>query len=236
MNFLEGIKNLALVFLGLIFPIACLVCGKEDTYLCSMCRTKLPRLETQKCIHCQKPSPFGKTHPACQSRNFADGSISARNYKDPRVLKIIKVFKYNFVSDLSQPLAEMLIEAVKNQALAGYFKEFTIVPIPLHYKRHNWRGFNQAELLSDALSVSLNIPLNKTLVSRRKATKPQVKLSALERKKNVENAFALSGNPANKKIILVDDVITSGSTLNELAKLLKKHKASEVWALTVAHG
>src|SRR3989344_7225576 len=130
----------------------------------------------------------------------------------------------------------MLLEVAKNQGLAEYFSDFVLVPVPLHRKRHNWRGFNQAELLSGALSVSLNIPLNKTLVSRRKATKPQVKLSALERKRNVENAFALSGNPANKKIILVDDVITSGSTLNELAKLLKKHKASEVWALTVAHG
>ena len=202
MNFLEGIKNLARVFLGLLFPAACLVCGKEDTYLCSMCAAKLPRLENQRCIRCQEPSPFGKTHPTCRSRDFADGSISALNYKDPRVLKIIKVFKYNFVSDLSIPLAVAMIEAAKNQGLTEYFKGFTIVPVPLHRKRHNWRGFNQAELLSDMLSLSLGIPVNKTLVTRQKSTKPQVKLSAVKRKKNMENAFSLLGSPANKKIIL----------------------------------
>ena len=236
MNFLEGIKNLGLFFLSLLFPVACLVCGRENTYICQACLVQLPRLDNQKCIRCQQPSAFGKTHALCQSRNFADGSISALNYKDPRVHKIVKVFKYNFVSDLSKPLADLLIETIKNQELHGYFQNFTIVPVPLHSKRHNWRGFNQAEFLSDALAQALAIPVEKHLVMRRKSTKPQVRLTAKERKRNMENAFALVQSPANKKILLVDDVITSGATLNELAKLLKKHKAAEVWALTVAHG
>ncbi len=236
MNFLEGIKNIWLTVLSLLFPIACLLCGKEDTYLCPQCLTQLPRLDRQRCVRCQEPSAFGKTHPACRTRNVADGSISALNYKDPGVLKIIKVFKYNFVSDLSKPLGSMIVEVLQNQELAGYFKDFTIVPVPLHSKRHNWRGFNQAELLSNRLAQALQIPLNSGLVARRKSTKPQVKLSAAERKKNLENAFLILQSPANQKILLVDDVITSGSTINELAKLLKKHKVAEVWAITVAHG
>lgn len=236
MNFLEGIKNLAAMLLSLVFPVACLICGKEDVYLCWPCSNKLPRVENQRCIRCQNPSPFGKTHPRCQSRNFADGSISALNYKDKGVLKIIKVFKYNFVSDLSEPLSKIITETIQNQELSGYFKDFIIVPVPLHHKRYNWRGFNQAELISDSLSQALQMPINKRLVARRKATIPQVNLSAVERKKNMENAFILTSSPAHQKILLVDDVITSGSTLNELSRLLKKHKALKVWALTLAHG
>lgn len=236
MNFLEGIKNLAALLLGLVFPVACIICGKEDIYLCPPCSARLPRLDNQRCIHCQQPSPFGKTHPGCVSRNFADGSVSALNYKNKGVFKIIKIFKYTFVSDLAEPLSRIIIETIQNQELSEYFKDFIIVPVPLHHKRHNWRGFNQAELLSNSLGETLQTPVNKLLVARRKATKPQVKLSLAERKKNIENAFIILQSPANKKIILVDDVITSGSTLNELAKLLKKHKASEVWALTLAHG
>ncbi|MEJ0021926.1 MAG: ComF family protein [Candidatus Doudnabacteria bacterium] len=230
------LKKAGQEFLDLLFPISCLLCGADGLYLCDKCLTELPRLDKQQCLVCQTASPFGKTHLSCKTKNTIDGSIAALPYKDRQVNKIIETFKYNFISDLSLPLAETILEEIKKQELAEYFRDFTIVPVPLHARRFNWRGFNQAELLAGKLAENLQLNVDNKLVLRQKFTKPQVKLKAEERKRNMENAFGLIGDASNKKILLVDDVVTSGSTANELAKLLKHDHAQEVWLLTAAHG
>ncbi|OGE88017.1 MAG: hypothetical protein A3J07_01960 [Candidatus Doudnabacteria bacterium RIFCSPLOWO2_02_FULL_49_13] len=236
MGLTKNFKKLGQDLLDLIFPISCLICGADQTFLCAQCQAQLPRLDQQQCIGCQKPSPFGKTHPDCISKNTADGALAAAPYRDPNVAKIIETFKYNFVFELARPLADLIVETVNRQGLDEYFGEFTIIPVPLHPRRYNWRGFNQAELLIAALAEKLQIPCDLKLVVRGKFTKPQIKLSAEERKKNLDNAFSIIGDPINKKILIVDDVVTSGSTVNELAKILKRAGASEVWALSAAHG
>lgn len=236
MNFRERSKKLGTAILDMIFPITCLVCAKDGTFLCSNCLSQLPRLEKQNCLVCYKPAPFGKTHPACVTRNSVDGAIAALTYKDKRVHHIIQTFKYSFVSDLSAPLSKLIVEAMGNQGLNDYFADALIIPVPLHSRRFNWRGFNQSELLSKTLAEKLNISIKNNLVTRKKFTQPQTKLSKDERRKNLENAFELSVDISGKKILLVDDLVTSGATANELAKLFKHHKALEVWMLSVAHG
>jgi ComF family protein len=232
----EGIKNLYRQILDLVFPVACLVCGADNLFLCARCEDRLPRLENQLCIACYKPAPFGKTHPICRTRNTVDGVISALPYKHLAVRKIIETFKYNFISDLSAPLARKIVLEIRNQELDGYFNNYVIIPVPLHNRRFNWRGFNQAQLLSQALSLELNAPVDENLVKRSKFTQPQTTLTADERQKNITGAFEAIGDISGKKIIIVDDVVTSGATLNEIAKLLKRHGALEVWGLTAAHG
>ncbi len=229
-------KKLGQSLLDLIFPISCLICGEDGSYLCDKCRTELPRLANQQCLVCQTPSPFGKTHVACKTKNTIDGSISALPYKDRNVHKIIETFKYNFVSDLSAPLASLLIDEIEKQGLKNYFQEFILIPTPLHQRRFNWRGFNQAHLLAEALSKKLEINIDNQLIQRTKFTQPQIKLNADERKRNMANAFELTKDATNKKLLVVDDVVTSGSTANELAKLLKRGHASEIWIVSVAHG
>jgi competence protein ComFC len=236
MEIFSVIKRLGGHITDLVFPISCLVCGQDGKYLCEQCFVKLPKLQKQQCLVCQKPSPFGKTHPECASRNKVDGALSALTHKDKYVHKIIWVFKYNFVSTLAEPLAQLITETISQQRLDNYFNEFIVVPVPLHPRRFNWRGFNQAELLAQALSEKLNICMKESLIVRNKFTKPQVNLNAEERKRNLENAFNLLGDITNKKILLVDDVITSGSTANEMAKILKQGKATEVWIVSAAHG
>lgn len=239
MGYLEGFKKLGHALLDLVFPITCLVCGRDGIYLCEKCLEKLPRLPHQFCIVCQQPAPFGKTHPDCRTKNTVDGSISSLPYKDPQISKIIETFKYNFVSDLAPILSNLMVEQIKAQGLADYFIDFELVPIPLHTRRFNWRGFNQAELLAQELAEQLNLKIINDLLIRKRFTKPQVKLTAEERKKNIDNAFAINPDAsvgAGKKILLVDDVVTSGSTANELAKLLKRSWVSEVWIVTAAHG
>jgi competence protein ComFC len=236
MHIRQNFKRLGGAFLDLVFPVSCLVCWREGSYLCETCQIKLPRLTNQQCLVCQKPSPFGKTHPDCVTKNSVDGAIAALTHKDPKVQEIIRAFKYNFVSSLSAPLAELIVQTINQQGLQNYFQNFIIVPVPLHNRRFNWRGFNQAALLSKSLSDNLGIIMDNNLIKRIKFTQPQVRLNAQDRKKNLENAFELSGDPVSKKILLVDDVVTSGSTANELAKLLKKAYASEVWIATAVHG
>src|SRR5262245_44219694 len=110
MNLVEQTKKFGAAILDMVFTVLCLVCGKDGVFLCDNCSTKLPRLQNQICLVCYKPAPFGKTHPNCLSRNTVDGAIASLTYKDKQVHNIIQTFKYNFVSDLSAPLAELIIE------------------------------------------------------------------------------------------------------------------------------
>jgi ComF family protein len=217
--------------LDLLFPASCLGCGKSECYLCNECARKLPRLEKQKCIGCQEPSPFGRTHPDC-GKLKVDGIISALNYSHPLVKKLIEVFKYQFV-DLSEVLNLILLEALDNQELRTFLKSFVIVPVPLHPRRLKWRGFNQSELLARQLEKILGIPCDTSAVKRSRFTIPQVKLNREKRKQNIIGAFE-AVNVSGKNILIVDDVVTTGSTLNEIAKTLKRKKAHQVWALTLA--
>jgi competence protein ComFC len=235
MKIVESIKTLGRFAADLVFPISCVVCGRGDKFLCVDCQSKLTRLDRQLCIVCKKPAPYGKTHPQCVTRNTLDGIISALAYTDPRTKKIIQTFKYKFIYDLAPPLAEMIVQAIANVGIAGYFEDFIIIPVPLHKRRLSWRGFNQAELLAEALGKNLNIPVDKDLVVRSKFTTPQTELKAEQRKTNIENAFEIKKSSTGK-YLLVDDVVTTGSTLNEIAKLLKKNGAAEIWATTIAHG
>jgi competence protein ComFC len=236
MQVFENIKRLGGFVTDLVFPVSCLVCGTEGSYLCQNCQAKLPRMEKQQCLVCQKPAPYGKTHPECVTRNSVDGAIAGLTHSHKFVQNIIRTFKYDFVSRLALPLSQILVETINDQGLENYFQNFIVVPVPLHKRRFNWRGFNQASLLSQTLADQLKVPIDEQLVVRQKYTEPQVRLSADQRKRNMDNAFKLIGDARDKKLLLVDDMVTSGSTANELAKLLKSAKTAEVWIASAAHG
>lgn len=222
--------------LDLIFPVLCLNCGKEGDFLCAGCGQKLPHLVNQKCIVCALPSPFGKTHEHCRSQHTVDGMLVSLPYTDPLVKNLVATFKYKFIPPLADTLAIHALEEVRRQNLADYFSNFQIVPVPLHPRRLRWRTFNQAEMLSEIISKQLNIQVNSQLATRKKYTKPQARFKKHERTQNLANAFKLSEQSIDGRFLLVDDVITTGATVNELAKMLKKAGAKEVWALAAAHG
>ena len=237
MNVAQPFKTLCRNILDIVFPVYCVICGKENQFLCPTCKTGLPKLEHQRCIVCEKPSPFGKTHPMCLTKNAADGLVCALPYPE-KIKRLIAVFKYKFISDLGASLAEAIFAEIINQNLRQYLRDFIVIPVPLHKRRFAWRGFNQAQLLSQDLAGKLGLALDQNLVLRVKNTKPQVDLNREQRKANISDAFALRPDSlvTDKKFLLIDDVVTSGSTMNEIAKLLKKNKAAEVWAAAVAHG
>jgi competence protein ComFC len=236
MELVKYLKTLSINIADIIFPISCLICGRDGKFLCETCETKIEKIQNQLCIVCQKPAPFGKTHPNCASKNKLDGIISALPYRDPKVAKLIETFKYKFIDALNPHFSKFVQEAIINQGLKDYFSDFTLIPVPLHKRRFNWRGFNQAELIGKQISQDLNIHLDNQLVTRVKFTIPQTQLKKEKRFLNIQNAFSISNPNIKNKYLIVDDVVTTGATLNEIAKLLKKSGAQEVWAITIAHG
>ena len=115
-------------------------------------------------------------------------------------------------------------------------REVTLLPIPLHKKRKAWRGFNQAELLAEILAENFNVDLRGDLLKRIKNTKPQVGLKSLKRAENISGAFQVMGEARGQTFLLLDDVITTGSTMNECAHVLKQAGADKVYGLAVARG
>ncbi len=248
--FIPFYKDTKEFILDILFPISCLACSEEGKeFLCSDCASKLLKVH-QICIMCHKPSVGGLTHPNCKTSYAPDGLISVYDYHDERVSKLIIHGKYYFVADIYIILGKMLADEIKTKhphlltaktpgsrtdKSVYYGTSYNLTPIPLHFTRQNWRGFNQAEILSKSISENLSLPYNNVLV-RYKFTRTQKDLKKDARKQNVENVFKTNTNVniQDQNFILVDDVATTGSTLLGAVKILKQNGAKNVWCLTVA--
>ena len=223
-------------FLDLVFPKRCVSCSRFGSYICKECFPKIEFIEKPICPICQRQAISGKTHPRCVSKFHLDGLAVACKYKGTIKLAIKKV-KYKWVYDIEKVLVDLLASQIWK---FDFPPNSILVPIPLHKKRKNWRGFNQAEILAKTLSKKFNVSYSDSLI-RIIETKTQVGLTREERKKNVGGAFAFNKKVAKKYIegrnfILVDDVYTSGATMMEAAKVLKRSGAKNVWAVAIALG
>jgi ComF family protein len=245
-------KKFSKFILDLIFPIECLGCEQEGGYLCDACFKKLKFNDAN----------FLSYALANLNAVQIDKIYIAGDYEDPILKKLIIKYKYNFMSSLGKILARFLIEFWKlqneeietlNFKITKPQKNFIVIPIPLSKKRLRWRGFNQAEIIAREFATDFNYELNLDL-TRIKYQRPQAELSETERLENIKTSFAwkeekingdnLKGNLKDnlkeslkeKTIILIDDVITTGATLNEAARVLKEAGAIEVYALVLAKG
>ncbi len=231
---------LTMNLLDIFFPKKCVGCTRVGSYFCLECKNKIKQTELV-CPFCERPSLGGLTHPICKRKLGLDGLWSLGIYQDP-LKKAIQKIKYRYISELSEILINILIDYwLKYQPIIletikkDQGKSWGIVAVPLHWKRENWRGFNQSELLGQSLSKKLGLDYLDYL-KRTRQTKPQVGLKSQQRKENVKGAFILATNQKlqTKNLILIDDVWTTGSTLKECSKVLKKGGAKKVWALTLA--
>lgn len=246
----DYIKN---VILDLLFPKSCLACRKDGDLICTECLKRISFLNYQKCPSCKKLNNIGDfCSPKCKNNFYFDQlMVSAAYGKEEVVQKIIIAFKYKF----SEELAKILGEILKTQYV--YFSQDNLrlrdaifVPVPLHKKRLKFRGFNQSLLLANYLKKSLNAdPLLENYFKnievcdcllRKKYSKEQAKLSRFDRLKNLTDAFLVKPDLTevikNKSIVLIDDVATTCSTLNECSKVLKKAHTSHISGLVVARG
>jgi len=248
-SFFIKAKNIAL---DILFPPICLNCQKpiddrnklvcekclslikfNNTLFCPVCRARLP--ENKKICHCYIKA---ESRGSIQKLRFSYLLGAAGNYDDPILQNLIHYFKYKSFKGLAPILGEIVLKYFKN--LFGNwdlgFGNFIIVPIPLYPKKERQRGFNQAKLIAEFLSKKLNLELIEPL-KRIKNTEPQAKLKDQEKRlENILGCFKIEnpGQIRGKNILLIDDVFTSGATINEAVKILKTNGALKIIALVLA--
>ena len=235
LNFPQIFASISFMFIkDLLFPKFCLGCGFLGAYICPNCKKKLNPSQ-----NCGKASLYGLTHPVCRRSLGIDGFLSIFYYNN--LLKtIIKSIKYRLAVDVWRELC-LVVEPDLLNKIGNYKKfingDFYLVPIPLHPKRFRSRGFNQAKIITQFFNKFLKKPTVECLF-RIKDTPSQAQLiSNKDRYTNLRGAFEAAAHEAkDKNFVLVDDVATTGSTLKEAARALKKKGARRVYALTLARG
>ncbi|MEA3398364.1 MAG: double zinc ribbon domain-containing protein [Patescibacteria group bacterium] len=245
--------------LDIIFPVSCINCEAEGRWLCRACSRKLQFSSSQYCLNCKKQNIYGEFCDNCSAYYSLNGVWIAGDYEDKILSELIKTLKYKFVNAIAGILGDYaaiflanLIKINSNSSInfihplkhgspaPNIFSNFShslIVPVPLHKQRLKWRGFNQAQKIAEIVANKLNLEIDSSNLIRIKRAKPQAKINAAQRKKNIINCFQWQGKNLNQKnIILFDDVATTGSTLNECARILKNAGAKEIWGLAIAKG
>jgi ComF family protein len=230
-------------FLDIIFPPRCHVCRcflaePTDIHLCNNCREKIITVSSPLCTICGVPFATENGidhicgHCLTTRRPFA-GARAAARFEGP-LQELIHRFKYGKKIHLSRPLG--LLTATVLGDFHPAVSADCIVPVPLHRRRLRERGFNQSQLIGRILAKSWEIPLSVHNLRRIRWTTPQTGLSAAERERNIRGAFAVvkPDRLEGKRLLLVDDVYTTGSTVTECAKTLRQSGAKEVYVVTVA--
>jgi len=227
-------KKLLQFTYNLVLPRRCRICGVFDTWLCPTCLQQALLALAQRCVICNKKTPNGALHRGCVTRNTIDGMVSVGEFSQIR--PIIHGYKYGLIKEMAKPLAELAQRYLEVKNLQNFVSKKILVPVPLHKSRLRFRGFNQSELLVRALAEITGFKVE-TAIERIKKTKPQINLNRDKRESNIEGAFKVKQDNfvSGKEILLVDDVATTGATLNECARVLKQAGASSVWALVLAH-
>jgi competence protein ComFC len=226
---------------SLLYAPVCAICGESiraGEYLCNDCDAKAVRIVAPFCQKCSEPfegsitGAFTCTNCAHRTIYF-DAAVAA--YRGRGIVRqIIHEFKYARQIHLRHVVARWLYAALNDERLRA-LRFDVIVPVPLHPTRQRERGFNQASLIAELLSAQTSIPA-KPLLGRTRYTTTQTALDRSERMENLHNAFRLRKNAHVRplRVLLVDDVLTTGSTLNECARVLKRAGAFSVHAATAA--
>lgn len=228
--------------LDFLFPPLCHVCRRfipdaGALHICPSCREDMPPAGHPLCTVCGAPFPgAGEDHPCgdCLTGKPAFDAARAALLYEGHGRKLIHAFKYSNKTHLRRPLA-LLTAEVLTEFVASRSPDL-IVPVPLHVRRLRSRGFNQALLLGELLARMWRLPMARRALKRVRWTEPQITLSADERRDNVKGAFAVPDRAAvaGKHVLLLDDVLTTGSTVQECARVLKQAGAAAVTVITIA--
>lgn len=202
----------------MVFPRLCVGCGKTGKYLCEKCSKKVEELG------------------ADYKYKKIEGRIGLFKYHG--VIKdLITLLKFELVSDAKIEIGKMIVKQLKNNYpnILEYWQneKFVIIPVPLHWRRENWRGFNQAEIIANEVGNILNLKVNNNVIKRSINTKHQAVSNKIQRINNLKNAFVkINGIPKN--LIIFDDVWTTGNTIKNIVKIIPKDR--KIWILTLATG
>jgi len=210
------------MILDLIYPPVCGICNRiNKKYLCEKCEKNL------------KPYEIYSIKPCNKKDIYYDYHIKILRYEN-KVRDIIIDFKFKEKAYIYKNFKKIIL---KNEKIYSFLKKYDIIiPVPMYKKRKWTRGYNQAELIANDIAKDIKVCIEKNNLIKIKDTKKQSTLSKNERKLNVKNAFSVlkPDKILNKKVILFDDIFTTGRTVNECSKILKKYGAKEIAVLTIA--
>ena len=233
------IRKAGKLFLDMLYPRRCPVCYDiavpGGSRICNVCREKLKPITGPRCFRCSKPLKREEQEYCkdCRKTRLFDQGIGIFPYGSVLQESLFKL-KYGKRQEYGSFYGQ--IAAVYSREIIRNWGVEIIIPIPLHRKRMEIRGYNQAELIAEALGNTLCIPVDSRLMKRKVNTRPQKELDYRERKQNMKNAFFLKGENSYRRILLVDDIYTTGSTIEAAAELLKRNGAENVFFLTIAMG
>ena len=232
--------------LDLLFPQFCLRCNKEGFLVCCDCFSTIDLNPFQYCPFCSTPNRVINKGKCPSHQDFAlNGLFSACDYKNTLVKKMLFLFKYEpYIKNLSLPLASLIIShftlTEKHPSTlfdrSGQAPSAVFMPVPLFKRKEKTRGYNQSKEIAEILSIYYKLPLQKDNLIKIKKTKSQTEFSKKERALNIANSFIIK-NPSlieGKTIFLIDDVFTTGATMEECSNTLKANGAKKVFGIVVA--
>ena len=236
---LSAIKE---AILDILYPqnVACILCRQraediDEKGLCRACADTLPTIAPPVCHKCGRPVvEEGICIDCAYMRYHFDQAVSVLHYT-PEIKQLIHRFKYGGISYLSRTLGWWMAQAFEQRC--GW-KVDVIVPVPLHPRRQRQRGFNQSALLAKELGKYIGVPVNERALIRKKYTPAQAGLNKFQRMQNLQGAFEVREIEAvrGKSVLLVDDVFTTGSTVDECSRALLQAGVQRVYVLTLATG
>lgn len=216
--------------LNFIFPQSCFVCGAKSPGVCRGC-LKCFEPARHKCLRCGRRNPLGVYCDSCHKPSYPE-LILARYCFKGAIRELIHQFKYEDCTTLATPLALVLAQIIKNQLAS---KDYLITYVPISKAKQVKRGYNQAKLLAEVVSRESKLPIA-GLVMRVDTPQSQVQVDdPVQRRQNIKGVFKVKKDVRiPKKIILIDDVVTTGSTVVEVTRVLKRAGAKEVVVLALA--
>lgn len=224
--------------MGMLYPQTCYFCGKISmTSMCSKCTEQVEYIEEPRCKKCGKPIRYEESEFChdCAEREFS--YVQGRSiwlHKGP-VRWSVYQFKYHnrriFAEYYAEEWCRLYGDKLKEWAID------VIIPVPLHRKRRRKRGYNQAEILAVELGKRCGVPVNKNAVARVVNTRPQKELNDKARKKNLQQAFRVTRCwKQASNVLVIDDIYTTGNTIDFIARILKEKGARKVYFLTISIG